>query len=190
MEQQIRKKCKKCLQVLPLEEFHRDKGLADGHRNVCKTCAKARAARSRLDIKKKTSGLFDVLHAMKSRCYNPKHNSFARYGGRGITICAEWLENPERFYNWCKEHGYRPGLQIDRINNDLGYSPENCRVVTRAQNQHNTSRVPYSEREVSVFRRAYKCGAITQKALAEMYGVNPATISMICSYKTWKEGDT
>ena len=188
MGQENLKKCKKCLKVLPIGEFHRDKGLIDGHRNICKTCAKVRAAQSRAEIKEKTSGLSDVLHSMKSRCYNPKHNSFPRYGGRGITICAEWLGNPESFFNWCREHGYRPGLQIDRINNDLGYCPKNCRFVTRSQNQHNTSKIPYSEREVRVFRKAYECGAISQKALAEMYGVSPSTISKICTHDTWKEG--
>jgi len=187
MKQKILKRCKKCHAILSIEEFHLDKGLPDGHRNICKTCAKERAKQCRVETLKKTSGLFDVLHSMKGRCYNPKHNSFARYGGRGITICAEWLENPACFYTWCLEHGYQPGLQIDRINNNLGYCPENCRFVSRAQNQHNTSRVPYCEQEVQIFRRAYKCGAITQKTLAEMYGVSQSAISRICSCETWKE---
>ncbi len=188
-KQGTHKTCKQCFRTLPIAEFHRDKGLSDGHRNICKACAIARTSQSRKDILERTSGLLYVLLAMKSRCYNPKHNSYPRYGGRGISICKEWLDNPESFYNWAKEHGHKPGLQLDRINNDLGYYPDNCRFVTPSQNQHNTSRTPYSEREVEFFRRAYKCNAISQKSIAEFYGVDPSTISRICSGETWKNNN-
>ena len=189
MDQVPTKTCRNCFKTLPITDFHKDKGLPDGYRTICKLCANARAARSRERILKETSGLSDVLHAMKSRCYNPKHHSFPRYGGRGITICKEWLDNPESFYKWAKEHGHKKGLQLDRIDNNLGYSPENCRFVTQSQNQRNRSDITYSEREVAVFRRAYKCKAITQRSIAQFYGVDPSTISKICSEQTWKNDD-
>ena len=183
----MKKKCKKCNRLLALDEFHLDKGLSDGHRNVCKECAKKRAKESRIEKRQKTAGLYDVLHSMKSRCYNPKHNSYKRYGGRGIDICREWLTNEDAFYDWCRHHGYRCGLQLDRIDNNRGYSPDNCRFVTPVENQRNTSRSPYTAREVIFFRRAYRLGIMTQTALAKIYGVSQSTISKICSEDVWRD---
>lgn len=78
-----------------------------------------------------------VLIHMKSRCYDPDDKRYADWGGRGISICDEWLENPQNFIQWCVENGYEPGLTIDRIDNDGNYCPENCRWVTVAENNQN-----------------------------------------------------
>lgn len=90
----------------------------------------------------KTHGLartpiFKVWQSMKERCYNSNHSAFKGYGDRGITICDEWLKDVAVFAKWALENGWRQGLQIDRINNDLGYSPSNCRVVTAKINMRN-----------------------------------------------------
>ena len=58
------------------------------------------------------------------------------YQDRGITVCDEWLVF-ENFRDWALSHGYKEGLQIDRVNNDAGYSPENCRWVTPKENTNN-----------------------------------------------------
>ena len=83
---------------------------------------------------------------MIRRCYKPKCCNYKHYGGRGITVCAEWLpENngKNNFIKWSLEHGYEKNLSIDRINNDMGYSPENCRWVTkRTQNINKKSSIP------------------------------------------------
>ena len=60
-----------------------------------------------------------------------------RYRGRGITVCSLWLQEPTAFGGWLLAHGWHKGLQIDRIDNDQGYSPDNCRVVTCKENNNN-----------------------------------------------------
>ncbi len=74
---------------------------------------------------------------IKQRCYNPRRENYPRYGGRGITICDEWLNDVSTFVEWALANGFQPNLQIDRIDNDGSYSPENCRWVTAQTNSRN-----------------------------------------------------
>lgn len=74
---------------------------------------------------------------MKSRCYNPNVPKFKNHGGKGITVCNEWL-NFENFCKWSMENGYDAKLTIDRINNELGYGPDNCRWSTYKEQNNNT----------------------------------------------------
>lgn len=81
----------------------------------------------------------DIIHFnMIQRCTNPNSTCFPRYGGRGITVCHEWRTR-NNFKEWALSHGYRNDLTIDRIDNDKGYSPDNCRWVTPSQNCCNRS---------------------------------------------------
>ena len=77
-----------------------------------------------------------------ARCYNDNNKYWHRYGGRGIKLCGEWLNDREAFYQWSIEHGYRKGLEIDRIDNDGDYTPENCRWVDRHTNINNRYNTP------------------------------------------------
>ena len=78
--------------------------------------------------------LYRRYYHIKERCYNPNSKSYARYGGRGIKMCDEWLNDYQSFENWCLSHGYEKNLAIDRINNDGDYAPDNCRFVTLKEN--------------------------------------------------------
>ena len=74
---------------------------------------------------------------MKDRYRNPNFKQYKDYGGRGIKVCDEWLDDFKAFYDWSMKNGYLSGLQIDRIDNDGNYNPKNCRWVERAINSSN-----------------------------------------------------
>lgn len=80
--------------------------------------------------------LYSIWYGMKCRCSMPSHSTYTYYGGRGISVCAEWLDFI-KFQEWALANGYTDGLEIDRINNDSDYAPDNCRWVTHAENMKN-----------------------------------------------------
>lgn len=87
-----------------------------------------------------------IFKGMYERCYNPLRKEYRFYGGKGITICEEWLKDHTRFEKWAVENGYSDGLSIDRIDEKKGYTPENCRWVTLKDN----SKWKSTTREITV----------------------------------------
>lgn len=78
--------------------------------------------------------------AMKQRCYNPSNDNYKYYGGKGIKVCEEW-HNFEKYLQWCYSHGYILGIcdSIERLDNNSDYSPQNCIIISRKEQQKHKS---------------------------------------------------
>ena len=118
--------------------------LRDGHTKSC-GCLKRELCRERIMPRHTTHGCsrkpwYKVYYSMMERCGHrtgASERSLRDYRDRGIMVCELWQKSPQDFGNWLLAHGWRKGLQIDRIDNSLGYSPENCRVVSPKENANN-----------------------------------------------------
>lgn len=121
--------------------------------------------------KQRTHGMsqhpaYSVWHSMKQRCTEPTHHAWKNYGCRGIKVCERWLNSFENF--WADMGpSYARGLELDRKDNDQGYSPENCRWIPRKSNMRNrrSSRVIDSP-----------LGRMTVAELAEKSGIGETTL--------------
>lgn len=91
-------------------------------------------------LTKKNKRLYWVWAAIIQRCENKNSKDYKDYGGRGIRVCKEWREDFSSFHSWAMESGYKQGLSIDRINNNKGYYPGNCRWVGIKEQMNNQSK--------------------------------------------------
>lgn len=111
--------------------------------------------------------LYNIYRGMKARCYRKSEKRYHSYGGRGIKIYDEWLDDFMNFYNWAYANGYNDDLTIDRNDNNGNYEPNNCRWITEAEQHNNTSR------NINI---TYNGETKTLKQWSEFTGINYHTL--------------
>ena len=123
-----------------------------GHSNIksgkstsCGCLQKELASKKFMTHGKRGTRLYNVYANMKSRCCNPNNNRYDSYGGRGIAICKEWLDDFQNFYDWSMQNGYADNLTIDRIDVNGNYEPSNCRWVTMESQSNNQRKTIWVE---------------------------------------------
>lgn len=131
---------------------------------------------------------YHVWIHMHSRCYNKNCKDFHRYGGRGIIVCEEWIKS---FSTFLKDMGKKPfpKAQIDRIDNDGNYEPENCRWVTNTINSWNKPTTKLCLAKAIKIRELYASGLFTHKELGLIYNVKETAIQYVIKYKSWRIPD-
>ena len=128
-----------------------------------------------------------TFNHMKGRCYNKNNQDYYNYGERGITICDEWLEDRNRFCEWSIANGFEEGkgLSIDRIDNNKGYCPENCRWSTPLVQSRNTRRTKLTYEIAEQIRKDLK--TMTSKNVSKKYGISHGSVAAIKNKIIWKE---
>ena len=120
------------------------------------------------------SRLHKIWKGMRKRCYNENSYAYDYYGGRGIRVCDEWLNDYSAFKNWALVNGYSDGLSIDRIDVNGDYCPQNCRWATaliQANNSRHCNYITYNNETHSL------------SEWARLLGINRLTLSnRIVSY--------
>lgn len=89
-------------------------------------------------MSRKRDKLYTCWWNMIRRCTDERNSRYERYGGRGIKVCDEWLNDFQSFKTWALENGHEEGLTLDREDNDGNYEPSNCRWATAKQQANNT----------------------------------------------------
>jgi len=101
-------------------------------------------------------------------------------------MCAEWLDNPQSFIEWAESHGAKRGLEIDRIDSDGDYSPDNCRFISHEKNSRNRRNRGVTDQEVKAIKAALSAGVSCRKVARDV-GVHHMIVWHIAHGNTWKD---
>ena len=127
--------------------------------------------------------LYDIWKHMIDRCSNQKNKSYVNYGQRGVTVCLEWL-NVCTFFDWAYSIGYDDSLTIERMDNNKGYSPDNCRWATPLEQRQNM-RNRVGVKKVAEIRERLNNGE-RNVDLAKEYGLTKGAVYKIKSNRVYK----
>lgn len=129
--------------------------------------------------------IYHTWRSMLTRCLNPEHASYSRYGGRGIQVCDEWQKS---FLAFSRDMGEPPGpqYQIDRIDNDGNYDPGNCRWVLSIENVRKRSSTKVNAEIVRKIKFLKNQGTL-HKEIARRFGISRSNVEHILHGRTWKD---
>lgn len=137
--------------------------LISGKTKSCGCLGIKNATNSKIKHGNSKTKLYRIWSGMKKRCYNKKYDHFNNYGGKGIKVCDEWKNDFISFKNWALNNGYKEYLEIDRIDFNGNYEPNNCRFQNRTQQIRNRSNTVFIE---------FNFETKTLKEWCEIYNVN------------------
>ena len=133
----------------------------------------------------KRQGYYNTWQNMKSRCLRTNHPKYKNYGGRGIKIYEPWLKI-ENFAEWALSNGWEKGCQIDRIDNDGDYTPENCHWINIHDNSRKKSTTKLSMKDADNIRSRVRNGE-SEHDIAKEYGVVHGTVWFVVNNYTHVE---
>lgn len=155
------------------EKIFRAGHLKSGHTVSC-------GCKSRRTIHGETgTRLYRIWCNIRSRCSKPSNPQYADYGGRGITVCSDW-EDYTVFRDWALANGYSKELSIDRIDNNKGYCPSNCRWTTARTQANNTRKTRFL---------TYKDETHSVSEWARLLGIKQSTLNMRLNKYGWSVED-
>lgn len=158
--------------------------LKNGHTKSC-GCLKEEHRQGSIKHNLSTTRICNIWHLMKSRCYQENCNGYESYGGRGIVVCPEWLNDLNAFYEWAIKNGYKENLTLDRVNNNGNYEPSNCRWVTKRFNSQYKGSTILDENKARGIRMLI--GAEYRLIdIAKYYGITPSHVSHIKNNDLWR----
>lgn len=105
--------------------------------------------------------LYGIWKGIKTRTQNPNHKDYKYCGAKGITVCDEWADSYDAFKDWALSNGHVDGLTIDRIDNNRGYEPDNCRwadLYTQANNKSNNHLLTFDGKTQTMAQWAKETG--------------------------------
>ncbi len=130
--------------------------------------------------------LYSIWEAMRGRCRLECHEGYKYYGALDLTVCPEW--NSFSVFSADMQATYFDGATLDRVDNTKGYYKDNCRWVTRAENNRNRTATRLTLELANEIRFRYETEKTTQARLGKEYGVARETISAIINERLWTNG--